>query len=1055
MSPTRKQYLAVGWFCAAALVQSVQADPLVLDCAVHQAASWNLPHAAPMGIDVHGASGVWLELEEAGADVNLAGADGRAFEVTVPTRYGRFFIPVDSHASIRIKRVAASKSRAATHARLHCGTTPLDMVRIDWYKRAAGVSARLMPLPRGEAPEVTLADIAPLDAESPDPSAHALAVHLRAQTYGVAARTSESVPAYSAAVSAWLAVGDRSRALAARVGHVEDLIRAGQYRGALDVAIVPSGIAATDDYFATRILADRCQAYQYLGEAESAIACFTDAIAATEAIGENAELGNLLLSLAIQYQLLGNRGGAEQAAQRANDIADGPYADIVRGRAQLLLADLVLGRGDVVGALNRIEDAIARFDAMHEVRWAANAMLRAASLYGRFGAIEESHAFIAAALERLPEKDAPARVAAAQVTAARTDLRAGQFDEALRSAQLAQATYQRLAMPQELDITRALLAAIHLKRDDTDTAEAAWRERTSTVGPTAIKWDLVGAQLAIRRGRLGEAREAITRLKRRTLSLTLRLQLADLEALYLERSGRRADALRGLRDTAVQVRDLAGAAGNPLLAELLLHQIAPLRTRAFGLILDEQRLARGDALPAVQAATAAAAWEWLQFSVAPRGLAKAGVDAPTANAELDAAIARELLTQPRSSQDRAAAPRDLRALLAAHARNTTERAAATHEVSLAEFQARLPPDTSFVAYLDANARAALLWVTRDSAQVVPAPDARWLRGATGTLLRLVSDPATPIAVIDEAAEELSARLFASAPQVAAPANLLIEADAELGMIPWPVLRWRGGADDLIESTTLRFVHAQAVCCRTASAQAPQLRVLIAGQGRSGQQAVARESVPTQVARQLPALPTAAIEARLITAAVGDRMPVTIDAATDRDALLGRLAQTGDWIHVAAHGDARPGRIGYSGIWLDPTEAGGDPAFLGALDVLQNPVGSDLVVLGACRLGARFADGIRPSFSFADAMSRAGARHVVAALWPISDSAAALWVPAFYRSAAAADAGPGAIASALRDAQLRLRTSRRFRHPYYWASLFELEARFAASLAGVERNVANP
>jgi tetratricopeptide (TPR) repeat protein len=1026
----------MGWFCASALVHSACAEPVLLDCAAQQSASWDLPPAAPIGIKVRGAAGAWLEIEEAGVDAGVVGADAGAFEVTVPTRYGRFFLPAESRASLRVARVAPSKSRAAIRVRLHCALTPGDAIRVDWYRRAAEVSVRLMPIPRGEAPERTLADIARLDADSPDPSAHALAAHLRAQTWYAAARTSESVPAFAAAESAWLAAGDSSRALAARVGHVEELYRAGQYRRVLDAAIVPSGIAATDGYFAMRIVAGRCLAFTNLGELAKAIPCYTEVIRTTEGMAEHAEAASLLLNFADIQRQLGRSSEAGRIVLRAIDIVDGPFADIARGRAQLLLSTLALGRGDVVAALNQIDRAIARFDAVHDVRWAANALLRAASLYGQFGAIDESHAFIAAAFERLSERDAPDRVAAVQVTAARTDLREGEFDEALRSARSAQAIYQRLAMPQELDITRALIAAIHLKLDDVDAAEMAWRERASTAGPTALDWDLVGVQLAIRHGRLEDARATIAGLKRQTLTLTRQLKLAEVEALYLERSGRRADALRGLHDTAVQVRDLASAAGNPLLAELLLHQVAPLRTLAFRLILDEQderRLARGDASTYRQALTVSAAWNWLQFSVAPRGAAKADPGTPVTNADLDALIARELLTPSRPSQDRAAAPHDLQTLLGAHARSTTERAVASRDASLAKFQQRLPPGTSFVAYVDANARGALLWVTHDTAQLVPAPDARWLRDATATLLGLVSDPATPIATIDAAAETVSARLFASAPQSDAPASLLIEAGAEFGMIPWPLLRWRAGAGELIESTTLRFMHAQTACCRATPGQ-PQLRVLVAGQVRSDTQGVMREPGPPPAERSLPALPTAAIEARLIEEAIGDRMPVTIDVATDRGALLGRLAQAGDWIHVAAHGDARPGRIGYSGIWLDPAEAGDTPTFLGALDVLQNTVGSDLVVLGACRLGARFADGIRPSFSFADAMSRAGARHVVAALWPISDSAAGLWVPAFYRTATSADT----IATSLRSAQLQLRASRRFRHPYYWASLIDLE-----------------
>jgi CHAT domain-containing protein len=93
------------------------------------------------------------------------------------------------------------------------------------------------------------------------------------------------------------------------------------------------------------------------------------------------------------------------------------------------------------------------------------------------------------------------------------------------------------------------------------------------------------------------------------------------------------------------------------------------------------------------------------------------------------------------------------------------------------------------------------------------------------------------------------------------------------------------------------------------------------------------------------------------------------------------------------------------------------------------------VLNACQLGDS-GNAINGNLSFAAAVSRAGARQVVAALWPVSDSAAALWVPAFY-SALTNDSHHDA-AEALRAAQLRLRASRAFVHPFFWAGIQTLE-----------------
>jgi len=159
--------------------------------------------------------------------------------------------------------------------------------------------------------------------------------------------------------------------------------------------------------------------------------------------------------------------------------------------------------------------------------------------------------------------------------------------------------------------------------------------------------------------------------------------------------------------------------------------------------------------------------------------------------------------------------------------------------------------------------------------------------------------------------------------------------------------------------------------------------------------------------------------------------VTVDEASSasRESVLALLDRPASWVHVAAHGSAEPNRLGYAGMWLDPPAEGRDPEFLSWLEVLDRGVRSDLVVLNACSL-ADTGDASRNNLSFASAIAQAGAHQVVAALWPLSDSAAATWVPAFY-AALMADPRHDA-AGAIVAAQRALRGSRLFRHPFYWA-----------------------
>src|SRR5262249_58991567 len=106
-----------------------------------------------------------------------------------------------------------------------------------------------------------------------------------------------------------------------------------------------------------------------------------------------------------------------------------------------------------------------------------------------------------------------------------------------------------------------------------------------------------------------------------------------------------------------------------------------------------------------------------------------------------------------------------------------------------------------------------------------------------------------------------------------------------------------------------------------------------------------------------------------------------------------------------------------------------------IDVLDKGVRSDLVVLDACQTGDS-GTAVNGNLSFADAVSRAGARRVVAVMWPVSDAAAAIWVPAFYTALAADESHD--TADALRSAQQRLRASRSFSHPFYWAGMQAIE-----------------
>ena len=200
-----------------------------------------------------------------------------------------------------------------------------------------------------------------------------------------------------------------------------------------------------------------------------------------------------------------------------------------------------------------------------------------------------------------------------------------------------------------------------------------------------------------------------------------------------------------------------------------------------------------------------------------------------------------------------------------------------------------------------------------------------------------------------------------------------------------------------------------------------MRVLTAAQQKS-------------IEKSLPTLANASVERQQIAVALYGGMQIDADAPATRGSVLDALHEPGTFVHIAAHGTAQPQRIGYSGIWLEPAAGETTPPFLSWLDILNTSVRADLVVLNACQLGDSGA-AVNGNLSFAAAVSRAGARRVVASLWPISDSASALWVSAFY---GALRENPDDAAAAVRVAQLRLAHSRAFTHPFFWAGMQAIE-----------------
>jgi CHAT domain-containing protein len=148
------------------------------------------------------------------------------------------------------------------------------------------------------------------------------------------------------------------------------------------------------------------------------------------------------------------------------------------------------------------------------------------------------------------------------------------------------------------------------------------------------------------------------------------------------------------------------------------------------------------------------------------------------------------------------------------------------------------------------------------------------------------------------------------------------------------------------------------------------------------------------------------------------------------------------VHFATHGIIDSRTPALSGLMLSRVGEDGSPreGFLGLRDVYNLRLAADLVVLSGCEtaLGKRVRGeglvGLTQGFLYA------GARQVVASLWRIEDRATAELMSRFYRALLLEAKAP---AAALRQAQLAVRSEKRWRSPYYWSG-FVLQGDWAAA-----------
>lgn len=211
--------------------------------------------------------------------------------------------------------------------------------------------------------------------------------------------------------------------------------------------------------------------------------------------------------------------------------------------------------------------------------------------------------------------------------------------------------------------------------------------------------------------------------------------------------------------------------------------------------------------------------------------------------------------------------------------------------------------------------------------------------------------------------------------------------------------------------------------RVSVVTSPGLSLTPAGKGRQASDAYVQINGLTRTVRGFPALPHVVDEINAIAA----RFPadVNMDDAFVSDRVESDLADKPyNIVHIATHGQFhRDPRRSFLLAHDDLITMDRLESILSLRSYVSESV--DLLFLSACQTAAGDE---RAALGLAGAAASSGADSVVASLWLINDESTASLVDAFY---AALENGSNK-AGALRQAQLSLLGTERYKHPNYWA-----------------------
>jgi CHAT domain-containing protein/Tfp pilus assembly protein PilF len=1028
-----------------------------------------------------------LAAEQRGVDVELSvqGPDGRRIAVDAPfDRQGTETLVIEPAASGSFEIAVTARERAAPAGRYE--------IRLDELPRGSAADRRRA------AAEEALSRAGERYREGTPGRRQALAEYRRAAGEWRAAgdRRREAGALYAAAVLARLAddtrealkTGEESLALWRGLGdplweaatrneigldHWQ-LGETAEARSAFEAAMALQR-AAGDRYGEAVAQSNLCLMDLVRGDLRAGLDCYDRALPMLRAAGAPALEGAALISAGRAWDVLGepqrSLAAYHQARERMRETGDR------EGEARCLtyLGALSQETGSSQEALAQLGEALETFRALDDRRWQGTVLHELGFVYHGLGDWSQAAAHYEQALKLHREVGDRAQEASTLINLGLVAGHLGRRREAFEDHQRALALKREVGdgWGEGLALTQLGRSALALG-DAAGALDALDRavERLHAAGSRADEAEALRSRGEVLLG-LGRTAPGMADLRAAlTLARAAGYPAGEGEAEYAlargeRRLGHAAEARAHAAAALTRLEGLRARVGDPdLLASLsdLGHHAYDLQLE---LLMESHRAdpAAGFDRQALESSERARARTLVEL-LGEAGVEAAGPDIDPALLERRQALlsrlsakaerrARQPAGDPRRADleaEQSALLRDLDLVEAEIRERNPAYAGLTQPrpLSTADIQALLDPDTLLLSYALGEERSYLWAVTTGAVASFELPGRKEIEPLARRLHQELSafDVETRRRETRDAAA-LGRVLLGPVADRLGRRRLVVVADGALQYVPFAVLAAPAEPSEplLVRHEIVELPSASALAVqRSVLARRPpaprRLAVLAdpifdAGDPRVKPPSPVRHAAAAERGLKLARLPASRREAEAIAAlaAPGEAL-VALDAAASRELVLGGGLAGFRTVHFATHGVIDAEHPALSGLVLSRVGPDGSPreGFLHLRDIYGLRLDADLVVLSGCRTALGKETHGEGMIGLTRGFLYAGARRVVASLWPVEDQATAALMRRLYTALWISGQPP---AAALREAQLKIRQERRWRDPYYWAG-FVLE-----------------